>query len=91
MPPRVVVFGKAPYRALLKVPGPRGLEVSASVADLVDKTRGGVEFQTDGWKFHVHISPFPLQRKRLVPFAQEVLREATRLAGVLAGPGLQEA
>jgi hypothetical protein len=92
-PPRVVVFGKAPYRALLKVPGtraPRGLGISASVADLVDKARGGLEFQTDGWKFHVHVSPFPLQHKRPVPLAQEVLREAATLAGVLAGPGSQE-
>ena len=42
-PPRVVVFGKAPYRALLKIPGvraPRGLGVSARVAALVEKTRG---------------------------------------------------
>jgi hypothetical protein len=92
-PPRVVVFGKTPYRALLKLPGlraPRGLGVSASVAELVDKTRGGLEFQADGWKFHVHVSPFPLQHKRPVPLAQEVLREAAKLAGVLAGPGIQE-
>ncbi len=90
-PPRVVVFGKAPYRALLKLPGlraPRGLGVSASVAQLVDKTRGGLALQADGWKFSVHVSPFPPQNKQL---AREVLREAAQLAGVLAGPGPQEA
>lgn len=89
-PPQVVAFGKAPYRALLRVPGvkaPRGLGVSTSVANLVERTRGGVEFQADGWKFTVHVSPFPLERKRPVPLAQEVLREAARLAGVLNAKG----
>jgi uracil-DNA glycosylase len=89
-PPRVVAFGKAPYRALLQLPGvrpPRGLGVSASVAELVDKTRGGLDLQADGWKFQVHVSPFPLERKRPVPLAQEVLREAAKLAGVLGGTG----
>ncbi|MBX3332243.1 MAG: hypothetical protein KF722_17725 [Nitrospira sp.] len=87
--PQVVVFGKAPYRALLRLPGlkaPRGLGVSVSVTELVDKTRGGLEFQTDEWKFHVHVSPFPLQHKRPVPLAQEVLREAAKLAGVRDSP-----
>ncbi len=91
-PPRVVVFGKAPYRALLKLPGlraPRGLGVSASVAQLVDKTRGGLALQADGWKFYVYVSPFPLQHK--TPLAREVLREAAELARVLASPGSQEA
>ena len=89
-PPRVVVFGKAPYRALLKIPGgraPRGLGVSARVPTLVDKTRGGLELQADGWKFSVHVSPFPLERKKPSPVAQEVLREAAKLAGVLDGTG----
>ena len=89
-PPRVVVFGKAPYRALLKVPGvraPSGLGVSARVATLVDKTRGGLELQADGWKFNVHVSPFPLERKKPNPVAQEVLREAAKLAGVRHGTG----
>ena len=87
-PPRVVVFGKAPYRALLKVPGvkaPRGLGVSASVADLVLRTRGGVELQATEWSFRVHVSPFPMERKRPVPLAQDVLREAATLAGLLHG------
>jgi len=85
-PPRVVAFGKASYRAMLNLPGvraPRGLGVSASVAELVMKTRDGREFQADGWKLQVHVSPFPLKRKRPVPLAQEVLREAAKLAGVL--------
>jgi len=89
-PPRVVVFGKAPYRALLSVPGvksPRGFGVSTSVADLVEGTRRGVEFETDGWTFIVHVSPFPLKRKKPVPLAQEVLREAARLAGGLNATG----
>jgi uracil-DNA glycosylase len=89
-PPRVIIFGKAPYRALLKVPGvraPRGLGVSTSVADLVERTRGGIEFQADGWKFTVHVSPFALKRKRPVPLAQDVLREAATLAGVLDAIG----
>lgn len=93
-PPRVVAFGKAPYRALLKVPGvkvPRGLGVSTSVADLAERTRGGVEFQADGWKFTVHVSPFALERKRPVPLAQDVLREAARLAGLLDVTGQQQA
>lgn len=41
-PARVVVFGKAPYRAVLKIPGVkplRGLGVSARLSTLVDKTR----------------------------------------------------
>jgi uracil-DNA glycosylase len=89
-PPRVVVFGKAPYRALLKIPGvraPSGLGVSVRVGMLVDKTRGGLELQADGWKFKVHVSPFPLERKKPNPVAQEVLREAAKLAGVLDGTG----
>jgi hypothetical protein len=68
---------------LLKVPGvkaPRGLGVSTSVARLVERTRGGVEFRADGWKFIVHVSPFPLVGKRTL--AQDVLREAARLAEV---------
>ena len=89
-PPRVVVFGKAPYRALLKIPGvraPSGLGVSARVSTLVEKTRGGLELQADGWKFNIHISPFPLERKRPDPVAQEILREAAKLAGVCHGTG----
>ena len=89
-PSRVVAFGKALYRALVKVPGvraPRGLGVSTSVAELVERTRGGMELQVDGWRFYVHMSPFPLERKKPVPLAQEVLREAAKLAGVLNGIG----
>jgi len=88
-PHRIVAFGKAPYRGLLKVSGvtvPRGLGVSVSVADLVKRTRGGVEFQAPGWSFKVHVSPFALERERPVPLAQEVLREAAKLAGVRDSP-----
>ncbi len=89
-PPRVVAFGKAPYRAVLKVPGvkpPRGLGVSARVATLVDKTRGGLELQAKGWKFNIHVSPFPLEGKKPNSIAQEVLREAAKLAGLPHGTG----
>lgn len=90
-PPRVVVFGKAPYRALLKVPGlraPRGLGGSASVGDLVGKTRG----VSDRWvEVPCPRQSFPSPGKRPVPLAQEVLREAAKLPGVPAGPGAQEA
>ena len=88
-PPRIVAYGKAPYRALLKVPGvrtTRGLGVSVSVADLVKRTRGGVEFQAPDWSFKVHVSPFALERGRPVPLAQEVLREAAKLGGVRDSP-----
>ncbi|MGH9783174.1 MAG: uracil-DNA glycosylase family protein [Terriglobia bacterium] len=87
-PPRVVVFGKAPYRALLKVPGmkaPRGLGVSKPVAELVEKTRGGVDMQANGWRFSLHVSPFPLDGKIPNPVAQEVLKEAAHLSGIM-GP-----
>lgn len=86
----MVTFGKASYRALLDVPGvraPRGLGVSASVAELVEKTRGGMELQADGWSFHIHVSLFALERKKPVPLAQDVLREAAKLAGVLNETG----
>jgi uracil-DNA glycosylase len=84
-PPRVIVLGKAPYRALLQIPGlrpPRGLGVSASVAKLVDRTRGGLELQADGWRFKLHVSPFPLAGKKPISLAQDVLREAADLAGI---------
>jgi len=84
-PSRVVVFGKAPYRAVLKIPGvkpPRSLGVSARVGTLVDRTRGGLALQADAWKFCIHVSPFPFQGGKLNPLAQEVLREAAKLAGL---------
>jgi len=86
MPPRIVVFGGAPYRALVKVHGvkvPRGLGVSKRVGDLVAETRGGIEIQADGWTPRMHVSPFPLMGKKPNPDAAEVLREAARLSGVL--------
>ena len=89
-PPRVVAFGKVPYRALLKVPGvraPKGLGVSTPVATLVEKTRGGLEIQAAGWRFSVHVSPFPLGGQKPNPLAQEVLREAAQLSGILHGTG----
>jgi hypothetical protein len=52
---------------------------------LVEKTRGGLELQADGWKFNLHVSPFPLEHKKPSPVAQEILREAAKLAGVLHG------
>jgi hypothetical protein len=84
-PSRIVAFGKAPYRALLKVPGiegPKGLGVSKSVGELVAGTRGGVAIQADGWSFQLHVSPFPLSGRRPDPTAEEVLREAARLSGI---------
>lgn len=89
-PERVVAFGKAPYRALLKVPGvraPSGLGVSTAVATLVERTRGGLEIQAAGWSFSLHVSPFPLERKKPNSLAQEVLKEAVRLAGIRHGTG----
>jgi uracil-DNA glycosylase len=86
MPPRIVVFGGAPYRALVKVSGikvPKGLGVSKRVGDLVAETRGGVEIQADGWTSRMHVSPFPLNGKKPNPYAAEVLREAARLSGLL--------
>lgn len=84
-PPAVVVFGKAPYRALLTVPGvrpsmPSGLDLSCSVATLVDRTRGGVEINADGWLFRLFGSPFPLRARGS---AAEILEEAARRAGVV--------
>jgi hypothetical protein len=89
-PQRVVVFGKAPYRAILKVPGvqaPQGLGVSTAVGTLVERTKGGLEIQATGWSFILHVSPFPLDRKKINPLAQEVLREAARLAGIIDAAG----
>lgn len=89
-PQRVVAFGKAPYRALLKVPGvqaPQGLGVSTAVGTLVERTRGGLEIQAAGWSFILHVSPFPLDRKKPNLLAQEVLREAARLAGIVQAAG----
>lgn len=85
-PPRVVAFGKTSYRALLKAPGvtaPRDLGVSKSVATLVKQTKGGLEVQADGWKFKLHVSPFPLVAGKPDPIAVDVLREAARLSGIL--------
>ena len=86
MPPRIVVFGGAPYRALVKVPGikvPKGLGVSKRVGDLVAESKGGVEIQADGWTSRMHVSPFPLNGKKPNTDAAEVLREAACLSGVL--------
>jgi len=86
MPPRIVIFGGAPYRALVKVSGikvPKGLGVSKRVGDLVAETKGGVEIQADGWTSRIHVSPFPLNGRKPNPDAAEVLREAARLSGVL--------
>lgn len=85
-PQRVVVFGKAPYRAILQVPGvqaPQGLGVSTAVGTLVERTKGGLEIQATGWSFILHVSPFPLGRKKINPLAQEVLKEAARLARII--------
>ena len=84
-PPVIVVFGKAPYRVLLAVPGvrhsvPTGLGVSCSVATLVERTTGGVEINAGGWRFRLFGSPFPLRAKRL---ATGILAQAARLAGVV--------
>jgi hypothetical protein len=85
-PSRVVAFGKASYRALLKIPNltpPPGLGISASVTDLAEKSWNGLEFQADGWKAKVHISPFPLKHKRPIPIAQQILIEAAKQAGLI--------
>jgi uracil-DNA glycosylase len=89
-PQRVVAFGKAPYRAILKVPGvrtPQGLGVSTAVSTLVERTKGGLEIQATGWSFILHVSPFPLDRRKRNPLAQEVLREAAQLAGIVDAAG----
>jgi len=89
-PPRIVAFGKASYRALLRVLGmtaPRDLRISKPIATLAEQTRGGVEVQADGWKFRLHVSPFPLAAGRRVPLAIEVLQEAAQLSGILASGG----
>lgn len=84
-PPAVVVFGRAPHRALLRVPGVRasmlnGLGLSCSVAALVERTRGGAEINAGGWRFRLFGSPFPLRDRRL---AAEILQNAARHAGVV--------
>jgi len=82
-PPRVVAFGKVSYRALLEAPGvtaPKDLGVSKSVATLVEQTKSGLEVQEDGWKFNLHVSPFP---RKLAPVATDILREAARLSGIV--------
>lgn len=86
-PPRIVAFGGAPYRALAQVPGvrfPPNLGVSTRVAELVARTKAGVEIQIDGWTSRLHVSPFPLSGKKPNPIAADVLREAARLSGVAA-------
>jgi hypothetical protein len=86
-PPRVVAFGKASYRALLKVPGitvPRELRISNSVTKLAKQTEGGLEVQADEWKFRLHVSPFPLAAGRRVPLAVQVLQEVAQLSGIFA-------
>lgn len=86
MPTRIVALGRAPFRALVKVPGinvPKGLGLSKRVEDLVELTRGGVEIKIDGWTSRLHVSPFPLSSKKHSAVAAEVLREAARLSGVL--------
>ena len=40
-----------------------------------------MELQADGWKFNLHVSPFPLERKKPSPVAQEILRERGSKAG----------
>ena len=84
-PSTVVVFGKAPFRALLRVPDvrpslPQGLNLSCSVARLVDTTTGGLEVNANNWHFRLYGSPFPLQAQKQ---SAEILREAAREAGVL--------
>ena len=89
-PPRIVAFGKASCRALLKVPGmtvPRELRISKSVTTLAEQTKGGLEVQADGWKFRLHVSPFPLAAGQRVPLAMEVLQEAAQLSGILTLAG----
>lgn len=86
-PTRIVAFGKAPYRALLKVPGrqiPKNLGVSKSVATLVMQTRGGLEVLADGWNFRLHVSPFPLTSGKPNTVAAQVLRDAAQLSGILS-------
>lgn len=85
-PPRIVAFGKVSYRALLKAPGmtaPKDLGVSKLVATLVERTKDGLEVQADGWKFNLHVSPFPLVAAKPDPVATDILREAARLSGIV--------
>lgn len=84
-PSAVVVFGMAPFRAILRVPNvresvPPGLGFSCSVAALVEKTKGGVRINADSWNFQLFGSPFPLQARAQ---AADILREAARSVGVL--------
>jgi uracil-DNA glycosylase len=84
-PAVVVVFGKAPYRALLTVPGvrpsmPSALGLSCSVTTLVDETRGGKDINADGWLFRLFGSPFPLRERGS---AAEILKKAARYAEVV--------
>jgi hypothetical protein len=84
-PHTVVVFGKAPFRALLRIPGvrtsmPRGLGFSCSAATLVEKTRGGIQITANGWNFRLYGSRFPLQARKQ---AADILREAATYTGVL--------
>ena len=84
-PSAIVVFGKAPFRAILRVPGvrqamPRGLGFSCSVVTLAEKTKDGVRINTDAWNFQLFGSPFPLRAPNQ---AAEILREAASYAGVI--------
>jgi uracil-DNA glycosylase len=84
-PSAVVVFGKAPFRALLRVPGvrssmPRGLGLSCSVAALVEKTGKGIAINIDEWKFQFFGSRFPLQAREE---AAEIVCRAARHVGIL--------
>jgi uracil-DNA glycosylase len=84
-PSGVVVFGKAPYRALLTVPGvgpsmPRRLGTSSSVATLVERTGDGVEVDAGQWSFRLYVSPFPLRARQL---ASDILRGAAREVGIV--------
>jgi hypothetical protein len=80
-----VLVGKSIYELFCPVPGlrpsmPRGLGFSSSVADLVEKTGGGVQVTADYWNFRLFGSPFPLQAQNQ---SAEILREAARYAGIL--------
>ncbi len=84
-PSVVVVFGKAPFRAILTVPDvrssvPSGLGLSCSVADLVRLTKGGITINTKEWHFRMYGSPFPLLKRQQ---AAEILRDAARYVGIL--------
>lgn len=84
-PSRVVALGKAAVRGILKgitVTNVQGFGISKPLKVLVEMSKRGIELQTDGWKFRLHISPFPLVSRKAEKNAENILLEAAQLSEI---------